>query len=95
MWRCHIFHNQGKEKCPAKQVPDDIIKEFAKGFEKEISKIIVLPNNELQFIFADGSEITKAWEQPSRKDSWTDEMKEVARQQTLSRKRGENQCQEQ
>ena len=95
VWRCHIFHNQGKEKCPAKQVPDDIIKEFAKGFEKEISKIIVLPNNELQFIFADGSEITKAWEQPSRKDSWTDEMKEVARQQTLSRKRGETQCQEQ
>ena len=90
-----MFHNQGKEKCPAKQVPDDVIKGFAKDFENEISKIIVLPNNELQFIFADGSEITKAWTQPSRKDSWTDEMKEVARQQTLSRKRGESRCQEQ
>lgn len=89
VWRCHVFHNQGKEKCPAKQVPDNVIKEIAKDFEKEISKIIVLPNNELKFIFTDGSEITKAWEQPSRKDSWTDEMKEKARQQTLKRNRGD------
>ncbi len=95
VWRCHVFHNQGKEKCPAKQVPDDVIKNIVKDFEKVISKIIVLPNNELQFIFTGGSEIKRTWEQPSRKDSWTDEMKEVARQQTLSRKRGEIQCQEQ
>lgn len=95
VWRCHVFHNQGKDKCPSKQVPDEVLKEKAKEFNKEISKIIVLPNNQLEFIFVDNSEIITTWEQASRKSSWTDEMKETARQKTLSRKRGETPCQEQ
>ena len=76
-------------------MPDSILKEFAESFEKNVFEITVLPNNRLHFIFEDKSEITTTWEQPSRKNSWTDEMKEVARQQTLSRKRGESKCQEQ
>ena len=95
VWRCHVFHNQGKEKCQAKQVPDSILKEFAESFEKDIFEITVLPNNRLHFIFEDKSEITTTWEQPSRRDSWTAEMKEAARQQSLSRKRGDVLCQEQ
>ena len=95
VWRCHVFHNQGKEKCQAKQVPDSILKEFAESFEKDIFEITVLPNNRLHFVFEDKSEITTTWEQPSRRDSWTAEMKEAARQQSLSRKRGETLCQEQ
>ena len=95
VWRCHLFHNQGKEKCPAKQVPDSILKELTASFEKDILQIIVLPNNRLHFIFEDKSEVTTTWEQPSRKDSWTDEMKEAARQKTLLRKRGESPCKEQ
>ena len=47
--------------------------ELASGFDKEILKIIVLPENIIQFIFEDGSSIEKKWEKPSRK--WTDEMK--------------------
>ena len=90
-----MFNNQGKEKCKAKQVPDSILKEFAESFEKDIFEITVLPNNRLHFIFEDKSEITTTWEQPSRRDSWTAEMKETARQQSLSRKRGEALCQEQ
>ena len=95
VWRCHVFHNQGKDKCPSKQVPDEVLKDKAKDFDKEISKIIVFPNNQLKFIFVDNSEIITTWEQASRKSSWTDEMKETARQKTLSRKRGETPCQEQ
>lgn len=89
VWRCHVFHNQGKEQCSAKQITDEVIKELTKDFDKEISKIIVLPNNQLQFVFKDGSQIKKDWKQPSRKDSWTPEMKEKARQQTLKRNRGD------
>jgi len=95
VWRCHVFHNQGKDKCPSKQVPDEVLKDKAKDFDKEISKIIVFPNNQLKFIFKDDSEVITTWEQASRKNSWTDEMRENARQKTLSRKRGETPCQEQ
>jgi len=95
VWRCHVFHNQGKDKCPSKQVPDDVLKEKAKEFNKEISKIIVFPNNELKFIFVDNSEVITTWEQATRQNSWTDEMRENARQKTLSRKRGKTPCQEQ
>ena len=95
VWRCHVFHNQGKDKCPSKQVPDKVLKDKAKDFDKEISKIIVFPNNQLKFIFVDNSEVITTWEQASRKNSWTDEMRENARQKTLSRKRGETPCQEQ
>ena len=47
VWLCHVFHNQGKDKCPSKQVPDEVLKEKAKEFNKEISKIIQLWNDEM------------------------------------------------
>ena len=74
IWCCHNLKNKGAEVCSSKQVPDSIIKEKSKQFEKEISKITVLPENKLTFTFADKSEETVIWEPPSRK--WTAEMKE-------------------
>ena len=94
VWRCHVFHNQGKAKCPSKQVPDELLKDKAKDFDKEISKIIVFPNNQLKFIFVYNSEVITTWEQTSRKNSWTEDMKETARQKTLLRKKREALCQE-
>ena len=62
VWRCHVLHNQGKDKCPSKQVPDDVLKKKSAEFNKETSKIIVLPNNELKFIFEDDSEVITTWQ---------------------------------
>jgi len=73
VWRCNVYQVGGAKKCPSKQVPDSILKEFAERFEKEIEKIIVYNNNKLKYVFTDGSEETVTWEMPSRK--WTDEMK--------------------
>lgn len=42
-------------------------------------------HNALIFCFNDGSEITRIWKDRSRSQSWTDEMKEAARQKTLER----------
>ena len=85
-FRCEIAHTT---QC------DGLLIVASKDFDKEISKIIVFPNNQLKFIFVDNSEGITIWEQTSRKNSWTDEMRENARQKTLSRKRGETPCQEQ
>ena len=73
VWVCNKAHTEGVSECSSKQVPESILSELASGFDKEILKIIVLPENIIQFIFEDGSSIEKKWEKPSRK--WTDEMK--------------------
>ena len=44
-----------------------------------------MPENNVKFIFDDDTEIIKHWIQPSRADSWNDEMKEKARQKTMER----------
>ena len=50
-----------------------------------IQHIRVCNDNTLIFYFKDGSEITRIWKDRSRSQSWTDEMKEAARQKTLER----------
>lgn len=48
----------------------------------EITHIDVPEPNELIFTLADGSKIQKHWENPSRSESWTPEMKEKARRKS-------------
>ncbi len=85
VWRCGAYSLNGLEACSSKQIPDSILHDLAVNCEKEIEKIIILPENNVQFIFTDKTEIIKHWVQPSRADSWTDEMKDKARKQTIER----------
>ena len=41
--------------------------------------------NTLVFCWVDGTQAVKRWKDRSRAESWTDEMKEAARQKTLAR----------
>ena len=50
-----------------------------------ISEIICYQNQELTFILTNGDKITVTWSNPSRRNSWTEEMKRAARQKTLER----------
>ena len=50
-----------------------------------ISEIICYQNQELTFILTNGDKITVAWSNSSRRNSWTEEMKQAARQKTLER----------
>ena len=47
-------------------------------FEREIDHISVCEGNLLVFIFRAGRKVEKTWKDPSRCDSWTDEMKKKA-----------------
>ena len=53
----------------------------------EITAIRAERDNTLVFILADGSEIVKRWQDRSRSESWTDEMREQARRKTVERNR--------
>lgn len=75
VWRCGNSCNNGKDACAAKQIPENILYKLAGEITDDIAKIIILPENNVKFILSDKTEILKHWVQPSRAESWTDEMK--------------------
>ena len=88
-WQCSTYMTRGKALCPAKQIRESILEAvsaevlgtdtFDAGlFEREINHIRICEGNRLAFIFRDGRKVEKTWKGPSRRDSWTDEMKEQA-----------------
>ena len=97
-WQCSTYMTRGKALCPAKQIRESILEAvsaevlgtdtFDAGlFEREISHIRVCEGNRLAFIFRDGRKVEKTWKAPSRRDSWTKEMKAKAAE--YARKRGQ------
>ena len=94
-WNCSTFTRRGKKYCPtSKQIPEDVlyqvlcdvleIKEFDEDVVHiKISRILVPAPYELIFIFHDGHKEKRKWEHISRSKSWTDEMKQKARERSL------------
>ena len=58
-----------------------------KIFTEEIVEIQVHHANTLVFVFMDGRVVKRLWSDRSRSESWTDEMKEKARQKANERNR--------
>lgn len=96
VWVCGTYNSLGKAACASKQIPESTLQQVTadvlgqNDFTHEwlchrIQHIRVCNDNTLIFYFKDGSEITRIWKDRSRSQSWTDEMKEAARQKTLER----------
>ena len=51
---------------------------------ERVREIIVPTKNEMIFYFEDGTKAKLEWHHRSRRESWTPEMKELARQRTLA-----------
>jgi DNA invertase Pin-like site-specific DNA recombinase len=98
VWICHTFNTLGREACPSGQIPENIL--IAKGAEAlgvecerfdesllraQISEILVPAHNRLLFVFRDGHTLPVDWENPSRRHSWTPEMKQAARERECGR----------
>ena len=63
--------------------------EFDKvAFKNKIIEIRVPDDNRLAFVFSDGRIVHREWQDRSRRESWTDEMREAAREHALRRHRG-------
>ena len=88
-WICSTYSSEGKAHCASKAVPDKELKRLADevvaGDVSKIGRIVVHPDNTLVFFLTDGRAVTKKWHNISRKDSWTDKMKEEARRKTLEK----------
>lgn len=94
VWICSTFNVHGKSKCPSQQIPENIL--TAKTLEvlsltelnreillQYIEEIQVPAHNQLQYVFTDGHTVEVSWQHPSRKESWTEDMKQAARDHQL------------
>jgi DNA invertase Pin-like site-specific DNA recombinase len=87
VWICATFNTLGKAECDSQQISEDIldIKVAEVGGLDAISEIVIPGRNRLIFTMKDGSVHESEWGNPSRKNSWTPEMREAARQKALER----------
>ncbi len=90
IWICATFNSYGKKYCPSSRIPEETLEKLSaevlkipkfdeKIFSDKVSKIVVPSKGKLKFILNDGNEVLKTWEYPSRRDSWTEEMKQMAK----------------
>lgn len=90
-WACRTFTYRGKHECAAKRIPEDILKAKCaevlgleeydpEKFRAKVAAIIVPDDGVLIFEFYDRTQMTVMWENPSRRESWTDDMKAAARE---------------
>lgn len=97
VWICTTFNNFGKENCDSKHVPESVLlnitaevlnlQEFDNdAFKEQIKEIRISSPNTLVYIFKDGHIITRTWEHKSRKNSWSEEKKQEARERELKRR---------
>ncbi|MEA4915135.1 MAG: recombinase family protein [Christensenella sp.] len=103
-WHCSTYLEHGKSACPARQIPEETILRAATNtlgqeifdeteFNRRIERIQVPEPNRFIFIFSNGDSIECDWAHRSRSGSWTDEMKQAARERDQKR-RQEQPCQQ-
>jgi DNA invertase Pin-like site-specific DNA recombinase len=85
-WQCPTYTDKGKSACPAKQIPDNVLSELTAGLGgiDNIFQITIPAANRLTFILQNGETVTRDWQNRSRRDSWTPEMKQTARERQLA-----------
>ena len=90
VWICSTYNTKGKKYCPkSKQIPENTlysaccevldISEFDEDiFQSEIEQIVIPAPNRIKFIFHNGTAKTVEWQDRSRSESWTEEMRKTA-----------------
>lgn len=90
VWCCTTYNTKGKSYCASKQIPESILFEVSAemlgmdgfncdDFSERVKLIIALPNNILEYHFTDGQTHKIQWQDRSRSESWTDEMRQQVR----------------
>lgn len=80
-WICSTYNTYGKEFCDAKQIPENILESIVG--DRDFRQICALDEHTLKVIWADGTESVHNWENRSRSESWTEEMRKEARERSL------------
>ena len=95
VWLCKTAMNYGKSSCPARKIPESILIAITSeilgitDWDREklmetVKEIQVPEHHRLVYVFHDGHTREAAWQNPSRRESWTEEMKQRAREKALN-----------
>ena len=77
VWICSTFNRLGKAHCSSQQIPEEILKGMIGN--TAFSEIRIPCANTVKIVRPNGKVETHTWQNPSRSESWTAEMKETAR----------------
>lgn len=85
-WICSTYNHEGKAACPSKQIPEKTLYSLTENMDLgRVTEIVADDGNRLSFHFSDGTVVEKVWRDRSRAESWTPEMRERAREQSIAR----------
>lgn len=93
-WNCSTYLEFGRDSCHARQIPEAILFSLATevlglaeldevAFEQQVKEIQAPEHNLLVFVFHDGRTIQKQWQHKSRRESWSEEARQQARERQL------------
>lgn len=93
-WMCSRYDDLGKDYCSSKKIRDDVLRKASAEalnmdvfdeavFKERVSGITAFNGNRLVFRLKDGTTKEIVWQNPSRRESWTDDMKSKARERSL------------
>lgn len=80
VWICSTFNTKGKAACPSKQIPENTLIQLTDGIP--FDTLTAEDGNIVRVHYKD-AETVLHWQDRSRSESWTAEMKEQARQNAL------------
>ena len=91
-WNCTTYLTKGRDACFQVRIPDTILQAITESVVdvkdpdadtlREILSGITADEHTLVYYFNDGTVETRIWENVSRRESWTDVMREKAREQS-------------
>lgn len=81
VWICATYNTKGKKYCASKQIPESTLAQITSETVADISeieKIVAEVGNILTFYLRNGQTVKRHWEDRSRSESWTPEMRAAA-----------------
>ena len=85
VWICSTYNTHGKKACASKAIPESVLYELTADTPiGDLTAIRAEKDNTLVFCFKNGERTVNRWKDRSRRESWTDAMKETARQYALA-----------
>lgn len=98
VWKCTTYFTEGKAVCRARGIPEDTLMSvtadvlglaaFDKAvIDKHILEIIARDDYQIEFKFHDGHTEERTWQLRSRRESWTDEMRQAAKEHANRRRK--------
>ena len=88
VWICSTYNTSGKKACASKAIPEPTLIALAEknAHRGQMTAVIVAQENHLTFRFADGSECEEVWQDRSRSESWTKDMRAAVGKKTKERR---------